>query len=226
VPFAALHDGRDALIVRYEITCTPSATAWIAQRAPSPVACGAAALVVGCGGPMLPQVDAEVRAIQQALDGKAQVLLNDQATVHAFEAEAPKAQVVHLACHAQARADNPAFSALHLADGVFTLADAAALPWQAGLVVLSACETAISRIAPGDEVQGLSRGFLAAGVPAVVASLWSVSDGSTAELMSLFYRELARGLLPAAALRHAQRVLAQRQPHPFHWAAFSLHGRG
>jgi CHAT domain-containing protein len=94
------------------------------------------------------------------------------------------------------------------------------------MVVLSACETAISRIAPGDEVQGLSRGFLAAGVPAVVASLWSVSDGSTAELMAAFYQGLMQGLLPAAALRRAQRTLVQQHPHPFHWAAFSVHGRG
>ncbi len=226
VPFAALHDGSEPLLAQHELTGTPSATVWLTQRAPRPIAAGAAALVIGCGGPALPQVEAEVQAIRQALGSRARTLLHQQASVQAFEAEAPQAQLVHLACHAQARADNPAFSALHLADGVFTLADAAALRWQADLVVLSACDTAISRIAPGDEVQGLSRGFLAAGVPAVVASLWSVSDGSTAELMAHFYRGLTQGLLPAAALRRAQQTLAQQQPHPFHWAAFSLVGRG
>ena len=74
---------------------------------------------------------------------------------------------------------------------------------------------------------GLTRGFLYAGVPRVVASLWRVQDRTTAELMTRLYRALWRdGLPPAAALREAQRSL-RREPryrHPYSWAGFVLQG--
>jgi len=137
--------------------------------------------------------------------------------------------VLHIACHGQFRADSPYFSSLHLADGPLTLRDAAALPLQAALVTLSACETGLNRIAPGDELLGLVRGFLLAGAPSVMASLWTVDDASTAALMGGFYRRLAASPdapAVAQALREAQVEVLATQAHPYFWAAFSLHGRG
>ncbi|HLJ91009.1 MAG TPA: CHAT domain-containing protein, partial [Candidatus Angelobacter sp.] len=71
------------------------------------------------------------------------------------------------------------------------------------------------------------RGFMYAGASRVMASLWSVSDKATAELMSRFYKAMEQdGLRPPAALRRAQAEM-QRQPRwrsPFYWAGFQLQG--
>jgi CHAT domain-containing protein len=88
------------------------------------------------------------------------------------------------------------------------------------LVVLSACRTGEGEIVPGEGVVGLSWAFLAAGARGVVASLWSVEDQSTTELMVTLHRHLRRGSDPSSALAAAQRELAARQPHPVFWAPF------
>jgi CHAT domain-containing protein len=94
-----------------------------------------------------------------------------------------------------------------------------------GLVALSACETGISAVAPGDELIGLARGFFSAGAPTLLVSLWTVDDASTAALMSSFYTRLRAGDRPAAALRYAQCEILRDNPHPFFWSPFVLLGR-
>ncbi len=224
VPFAALHDGRQWLVERFELSLAPSA-AWWRAACEAPAAPLDRALVVG-HGPGLPQVGREVAAVAAAWGGGADVLEGATATVDAVCTRAPHADLVHLACHARFRADNPAFSSLVLADGALTMVDAAALAWRAGLVTLSACDTAVAQVAPGDEAVGLVRGFLLGGVPSVVASLWTADDGATADLMATFATGLRAGLAPAAALAAAQRALAAGGAHPATWAAFAVHGRG
>ena len=111
----------------------------------------------------------------------------------------------------------------------------------ADLVVLSACESALGRELSGEGLIGLTRAFQYAGARSVVASLWSVADQVTAELMARFHRHLAAGLAKDEALRAAQLELI-REPvrittakgqaietdasAPFYWAAFQLFGDG
>ena len=225
LPFAALHNGRQWLVELHEFCLAPSARLWcLAHERPA----GAAnrLLALGVGGPWLPQVRREVEAIAERFPGAATVLLDEAATAAALRRHAADADLLHLACHAQFRADSPYFSALHLADGQLSLHDAASLPLRASLVTLSACETGLSRVAPGDEVLGLVRGFLLAGAQRVLASLWTVDDADTAALMDDFYAQLAAGARPATALRLAQARRATDGRHPFFWAAFVLHGPG
>ena len=92
-------------------------------------------------------------------------------------------------------------------------------------VTLSACETGLSAVAPGEDLVGLARGFLLAGAPSLLVSLWVVDDAATADLMATFYRELLAGARPAAALRHAQLEQMRQRAHPFFWAPFCLIGR-
>ncbi|MBC7911249.1 MAG: tetratricopeptide repeat protein [Pyrinomonadaceae bacterium] len=95
------------------------------------------------------------------------------------------------------------------------------------LVVLSACQTGLGKEIKGEGMIGLTRGFMYAGAPRVVVSLWSVSDLATAELMTRFYQGILKdGMRPAAALRAAQiQMLQQKQwQEPFYWAAFTLQG--
>jgi hypothetical protein len=94
----------------------------------------------------------------------------------------------------------------------------------ADLVTLSACQTQLGELSVGDELVGLSRAFIYAGTPSLVASLWSVEDESTAYLMEHFYGYLKEGMGKAEALRQAKLDTMEKYPSPYHWAAFTLIG--
>jgi CHAT domain-containing protein len=117
---------------------------------------------------------------------------------------------VHFACHCSYNWDDPADSGLTLTDGCLTLAElqrgVVDLSF-ARLVTLSACETGVIDVIKGsaEEYVGIPAGFLLAGVPSTVSSLWEVPDISTALLMERFYRSHLRGKMDiGAALREAQ----------------------
>ena len=90
------------------------------------------------------------------------------------------------------------------------------LRYSTDLVVLSACQTNVGSIYPGDEVVGLTRAFLYAGTPTVVSSLWSVDDEATEFLMVQFYLNLLDGKSKADALRSAQIDTREKFPHPYY----------
>lgn len=161
-----------------------------------------------------------------------------------------QARILHFATHAFLDDRTPLDSAL-----VLTLPEALSAGrengllqvWEvlesvrldADLVVLSACETALGREQSGEGLIGLTRAFHFAGARSVLASLWSVADQVTAELMARFYRHLAAGRATDEALRAAQLELiaapvptrtAQGQSletdasAPYFWAASELFG--
>jgi len=145
--------------------------------------------------------------------------------------------VVHLATHGYFNKLNPLFSGVELEagsgeDGRLEVHEILGLQMSADLVTLSACQTALgsgyfSEAPPGDDLVGLTRAFLFAGSPSVLATLWEVDDRSTLELMRAFYGGL-RGANKAAALAGAQRKLRNgngRYRHPYYWAPFVLVGR-
>jgi CHAT domain-containing protein/tetratricopeptide (TPR) repeat protein len=117
---------------------------------------------------------------------------------------------VHFSCHGSYNWNNPPASGLYLADeslSLFDLQQGEADLSAARLVTLSACETGITDVLQGvaEEYVGIPAGFLLAGVPCVVSSLWAVPDLSTAMLMERFYRNhLNKGMDVAAALQEAQ----------------------
>ena len=91
-------------------------------------------------------------------------------------------------------------------NGFLTTGEILEMQLNAELVVLSACSTGQGKIT-GDGVIGLSRSLIAAGVPSVIVSLWSVNDQSTAFLMIRFYQNFQQGMMPVTALNDAQRWL-------------------
>lgn len=112
-------------------------------------------------------------------------------------------------------------------DGMLRLHDIYNLKLPAELVVLSACDTGLGKVIKGEGLVGLTRGFMYAGSPRVVATLWKVDDYATSLLMEKFYQRIFKlKLSPAAALRQAQvEMMKQERWHdPFYWAAFVLHG--
>lgn len=133
---------------------------------------------------------------------------------------------VHIAAHGVFRSDDPLFSAIYLADGPLTTLDLFGISLPTALVVLSACETGLGIVYPGDEIVGLSRACLHAGAQALLLSLWRVEDVHTRDFMVDFYTQLMVGLPPAEALAHVQRrwLREATTTHPFYWAAFSVTG--
>lgn len=172
----------------------------------------------------LPATAEEVKAIA-AIYQEAQILLGDQMTGSGVRVAARGKDVLHFATHGVLNTSHPLFSGLVLSDGVLAARDIFSLNLGAALVVLSACNTAQGKISEGDELVSLSRAFMYAGSPAVVATLWSVSDESTACLMKLFYQNMKNGETAAAALQSAQCRILQDYPQPFYWAPFIFIGR-
>jgi CHAT domain-containing protein len=154
----------------------------------------------------------------------------------ALSADLAHYRIVHFATHGFVNDRHPDLSGLVLSlvdrqgnaqDGFLRLRDVYALHLPAELVVLSGCQTGLGEEIRGEGLVGLVRGFMYAGTPRVVASLWSVEDRATAALMSEFYRRLlGSSRPPAEALRQAQLAI-RAQPrwrHPFYWAGFAFQG--
>lgn len=224
VPFHALldDDGR-YLIERFEISYAPSANLYaLCQNRRMSDRNGT--VVFGVDDPLIPAAAAEARSVAQQMPGS-RTRLGEGATIGALRDEAPGSAILHLACHGLFRSDNPMFSALKLHDGWLTAADAMSLDVSDALVTLSACESGRSEVIGGDEVLGLTRAFLGAGVATLVVSLWLVQDETTADLMGDWYGRLRRGEGRTAALRAAQLELKERHPHPYYWAPFVLIGK-
>jgi CHAT domain-containing protein/Tfp pilus assembly protein PilF len=145
-------------------------------------------------------------------------------------------RVVHFATHALLDSKNPELSGLVLSlvdkrgqpqNGFLDLDQIYNLNLPVDLVVLSACDTGLGKEIRGEGLIGLSRGFMYAGATRVMASLWSVDDEVTSELMARFYKSLEQNKMsPAAALRAAQIEVAkqERWSSPYYWAGFQLQG--
>jgi CHAT domain-containing protein len=156
--------------------------------------------------------------------------------VNATRSDLSQYQIVHFATHGILDSLHPELSRIVLStidrqgiyqDGSLNLYDIFNLNLSAELVVLSACQTGLGQDIRGEGLVGLTRGFMYAGTPRVLVSLWSVNDESTAVLMTYFYKAmLEQNLSPAAALRVAQLEML-RNPKwqlPYYWAAFTLQG--
>jgi CHAT domain-containing protein/lipopolysaccharide biosynthesis regulator YciM len=97
--------------------------------------------------------------------------------------------------------------------------------WGTQLVVLSACDTGLGAVRPGEGVYGMRRALVAAGAETLVTSLWKVNDETTRELMEAYYQNLLAGQGRTTALRQAMQALRQTQPHPHFWAPFIAIGK-
>ena len=143
---------------------------------------------------------------------------------------------LHFATHGYIDSERPWLSAMVLSlvdergqpqDGYLRAQEIYNLQLPAELVVLSACRTGLGREVKGEGFLGLTRGFMYAGTPRVIVSLWSVSDRATADLMGRLYAGMVKsGQRPAAALRSAQLEMWRQKgwSQPYYWAAFVQQG--
>jgi hypothetical protein len=188
--------------------------------------------------PQLRGARAEAEAIAsefRAKQARAELLLGPDATEPAVFDLAAKAKYLHFACHGIAEEyAGQSLSLLVLSqpervlpgdDGLLKLGDLLH-HWRGRLsscrlVVLSACRTNVGPTLRDEAPQALPIGFLFAGVPSVISSLWAVDDASTRELMTDFYGRLLAGEKDKlAAFTAAKKALRAKYPDPFHWAPF------
>lgn len=240
LPFSALHDGERYLVEDYIIGYIPSASVLpYINLSGSPPRDGSVLIL---GNPdnetvtPLPGAENEARALAKLFD--VSPYLEGEATEARLWEQAGEASYIHIAAHGSFNPIAPQFSRLYLApdeapesasaehhDGLLEVREVWNLPLDnANLVTLSACQTQLGDLSAGDELVGLSRAFLYAGTPTLVASLWSVNDVSTAFLMEHFYGYLKDGMGKAAALQQAQLDTMEKYPSPYYWAAFTLIG--
>ncbi len=156
------------------------------------------------------------------------------ATKATFLKNAPKTKILHLAMHGYESADNPLSSALIFtrkkedSDFLLKAADLYSITLSADMTVLSACHTASGRVYQGEGVRSLARAFRYSGCPSLVATLWSVSDYSTKEIMVDFYKHLKNNDPKDIALQKAKlnylKTAQPAQKMPYFWTNLVLIG--
>ncbi len=171
----------------------------------------------------------EVLGIEKIYHGT--VYLKEKASESRFKRIAPDYDILHLAMHTVLDDQNPMeskliFSSLNdsLNDGYLNTYEIYGLELQAQMVVLSACNTGRGVLHTGEGIMSLARGFIYAGVPSIVMTLWEVEDNSGASIMNLFYKNLKEGMSKNKALQRAKLTYLlnapQHRAHPYFWAAY------
>lgn len=180
----------------------------------------------------IPGTKKEVEALQKTFHGK--FLVDQEANETNFKtlAQGNDFSIIHMAMHGIVDKRNPEYSCMaltkgstdSLVDDLLYAYEINLLDLQANLVVLSACETGYGKYERGEGVMSIGRGFMYAGVPSIVMTLWPLSDGSGPFLIEKLYKGLAEGLPKDQALRQAKLAWLQntgkKTAHPFFWASF------
>ncbi len=234
VPFGSLAlEGGEPLSATKQVVVSPSAGVY---RYVLPKRASNHANLLALGNPRTPQAplqeaEREARAIA-ALFGDSEVLLQSDATETAVRSWVRDADVVHLACHGILNEKLPQFSHLLLTadeqnDGKLEMHEIFGLDWSGvSLVTLSACSSGTGKLGAGNDIIGLTRGFMFAGAPSVLATLWEVDDESTRLFMEEFYRQYTSGKSKPESFQIAQNKLRTdpKWSHPYFWAPFVLWG--
>ena len=214
IPVAALHDGRQFLVEKYSVTLLPSfgltQVRFSDLKTRSLLAMGISESTAGQSA--LPAVSLELSLLQNTLwRGQTQVTLNQNSTLTNLKAIHRQLQpgIIHLATHAEFKSGQIHNSFIQFWNNKLTWGQLLPLSQQlrwgndpsVQLLVLSACQTAIGS---KEAELGFAGSAIAAGVPATMASLWSVSDDGTLGIMTQFYQHLKRTSTKTEALRRAQ----------------------
>ncbi len=223
LPFQALFDGQRYLIEQFTISYAPSASVFGVCQARS-AKTDDASLILGISDDAVPFVQEEVEAVASSLPNP-ELFLGPSATIERFRQKGQHCRFIHIATHGYFRRDNPLFSGIRLGDSYLSLFDLYQLNIPAELVALSGCSTGLNVVAAGDELLGLARGLIYAGVQTSLLTLWDVQDRSTAEFMRYFYEGLGGRPHKAQALQEATLRLKLQYPHPYYWAPFILVGK-
>jgi CHAT domain-containing protein len=177
----------------------------------------------------------EVQSINETVPSR--VFLNEKATEASFKKHASDYNVLHLAMHTLMRDDEPLYS--HLAftnvnpgdsidDNRLYAYEIYNLKLNAQMVVLSSCSSGVGKMHKGEGMMSLARGFIYAGCPSIIMTLWQVSDQSSSDLMTSFYRYLKKGKSKQEAMRLAKIDYLDSADdltsNPYFWSGFVVVG--
>ncbi|GAA0891701.1 CHAT domain-containing protein [Fulvivirga kasyanovii] len=232
------------LINEFAVTYSPSINFLLHQRPSQPISSAliyapefVASETETRGGnalAALPNARHEAQNIAGLFD--TEPLLGNVATETHFKSHGKQMGLIHLATHAMVDPSDPKFSRLafsiegdSLNDGFLHLYELYNLQLQAEMVSLSACNTGEGQYYEGEGVMSLARGFMYAGVPNVMMSLWSVPDQSTSTIMQSFYGYLKEGMSKPEALRKAKldylSTADANTAAPYFWSGFVFIGK-
>jgi CHAT domain-containing protein/Tfp pilus assembly protein PilF len=231
LPFAGLTDGHRYFGEDHTIYYLPSASTLPLLRGRHRRGVKRVLAVAQANAPGLTSLSyVDKEAIRVAELYNSQPLLTGRATRAEILKRVSAYDGLHIAAHAELKANSPLFSRILLSSdkddsGAIEVREIYGMKLnRANLVVLSACDTQLGAHSKGDDIVGLNRAFIYAGASSVIASLWAVDDEATSFLMRSFYTHLKRGMGKAAALQAAQTATRMKYPHPYYWAAFILTG--
>jgi CHAT domain-containing protein/tetratricopeptide (TPR) repeat protein len=235
LPFASLMGGEQFLIDRYRLSFLPSASTLkyvgkirTGDKPGSLLAFGNPDL-----GDRMYDLEFSQKEAQDIgkLFEKSAVFLGKDASKQNLKEYGAGFRYLHFATHGKFDAANPLGSALMLASNSvsnerdrLTIGELYSMRFDADLVTLSACETGLGKVANGDDVVGMVRGFLYAGANQIVSTLWEIDDAATSTLMTNFYKRIKAGTGMTDALRESQLAIRKNYPDPFYWAAFQITG--
>jgi CHAT domain-containing protein len=156
-----------------------------------------------------------------------------EATEKAFKENAPDYNILHLAMHTLLNDENPLYSKLVFTmnndtleenDGLLHAYEIFNMQLNAQMAVLSACNTGYGKLQKGEGIMSMARGFIFAGVPSIIMTLWAVEDQSGSILMSKFYSNLVQGMEIDEALQEAKlqylKEADQLGAHPYLWSGY------
>jgi CHAT domain-containing protein len=245
---------KNYLISKYDISYTPSATAFLKQQN-SDLKNNGKVLLVGDPAintgtqefaerrgmlddtPGIPRNLAflplkysgeEVNSIGEIINANT-ILLNNNATETNFKQNAELSRIIHLSTHSFLYNKQPLifFSNSYDTenDGFLEASEIVQLKLNSDLVVLSSCNSGLGNIDESEGILGFTKAFFEAGTKSIIVSLWDVNDKYTAKLMTLFYDKLSSGYDKSKALRLAKMEFIKKySPNPYYWSAFVLLG--
>lgn len=177
----------------------------------------------------IPGVVEEVSFIRDLIRGN--VFMDSEATESNFKANSPNYGILHFAMHTVIDDVNPMYSKLVFSntsqeeeDGFLNTFEIYNLSLNAKLAVLSSCNSGTGKMQKGEGVMSLARGFIYAGCPSIIMTLWEVEDNSGSEIMSGFYTYLKKGYAKNDALRYAKldflETATMETSHPYFWSGY------
>ncbi len=177
----------------------------------------------------LPGAIKEVNEIKKYYN--ADIFEKKYATESNFKKYARDYDIIHLAMHTIIDDRNPAYSKLifektdnEKEDGLLNTYEIFNMELKSRMVVLSSCNSGYGKLQTGEGIMSLARGFIYAGCPALLMTLWTVEDQSGSDIMISFYKNLNSGMSKDQALRYAKLTYLkncdQLHSHPYFWAGY------
>ncbi|MBA7546987.1 hypothetical protein ES705_39389 [subsurface metagenome] len=160
------------------------------------------------------------------------VFFDKEASEKNFKDLVSSYDILHLAMHTIIDDINPMYSKLAftelpndtIEDGLLNASEIYGLDLKARLAVLSSCSSGTGKLQKGEGVMSLARGFIYAGCPAIIMTLWAVDDRSGAEIIKNFYNYLKKGYSTDRSLQLAKLQFLDHadmlRSHPYFWSPY------